>query len=643
MNNIIITNNINPPISTKNNYSIIKGIIETPYDRVLSILQEALNSLTFSSKAQTKLFTDFQWIIKIIKNKLLYSFEIKEKEYALELSKKDPDFKSFIDYIKDYNEQMNDLKKKNNYINNKLLQKPLFKLKKHNEHNIKLYLGNKRMNSYDINKLNKEKIIINCSAKEKDKTSNNNNVNVNAFMNNNFNFYEAPIIINNMGKMNIGNIFNDYRKFGPNKNKKNVIRRNNQINSLNLLGRINSSVSNDRSNNLDDSNEINHYLSLNPNIKHKRPKINLKNLPNKKINHNLDSESQNKIIPSNHHIDNIIRTHNYDTRQILSKDFNIFDLIKLIGKNNVLPLVGTVVLDTFGLKNDKYIKVSKLELFLKTINEQYLPTTIYHNNIHGSDVCLSSSLYFLNSNAQKIFEMTSLDILSIIIGSLGHDLGHPGLTNNFHINAQTDLALTYNDNSCLENYHCSKLFNILKKDETNIFEVLNKTEFKGLRKRIVSEIIATDMFYHKTVVDKAENKIGRIKDGKYIFINNDEKSVKEEQQNILDFCIHVADVAHNSKPFDVSLIWVELLSEEYWLQGDKEKSLGIEVSFLCDRNDINIPKSQIGFFKFVIIPSFNILNSLLPGLEFTTDNINKNFEEWKKLLDENRKRGWTPK
>ena len=110
----------------------------------------------------------------------------------------------------------------------------------------------------------------------------------------------------------------------------------------------------------------------------------------------------------------------------------------------------------------------------------------------------------------------------------------------------------------------------------------------------------------------------------------------------------MADVAHNSKPFDVSLIWVELLSEEYWLQGDKEKSLGIEVSFLCDRNDINIPKSQIGFFKFVIIPSFNILNSLLPGLEFTTDKQNielfsNDFEEWKKLLDENRKRGWTPK
>ena len=59
-------------------------------------------------------------------------------------------------------------------------------------------------------------------------------------------------------------------------------------------------MSNDRSNNLDDSNEINHYLSLNPNIKHKRPKINLKNIPNKKINHNMDSESQNKIIPSNH-------------------------------------------------------------------------------------------------------------------------------------------------------------------------------------------------------------------------------------------------------------------------------------------------------------------------------------------------------
>ena len=48
----------------------------------------------------------------------------------------------------------------------------------------------------------------------------------------------------------------------------------------------------------------------------------------------------------------------------------------------------------------------------------------------------------------------------MIISAMGHDLGHPGLNNNYHINASSDLALTYNDISCLENYHCSFLFKI---------------------------------------------------------------------------------------------------------------------------------------------------------------------------------------
>ena len=60
--------------------------------------------------------------------------------------------------------------------------------------------------------------------------------------------------------------------------------------------------------------------------------------------------------------------------------------------------------------------------------------------------------------------------MEIIIGALGHDTGHPGLTNNFHINSSSNLAITYNDISCLENFHCSTLFTIIRKDETNIFE-----------------------------------------------------------------------------------------------------------------------------------------------------------------------------
>ena len=128
--NIIITNNLNPPITPKRNLSLIKNIIETPYERVLSILQDTLNSLNLSSKAQSKLFPDLQWVIKIIKSRMLYSYEIKEKDYVVEMSRNDPDFKQFVDFVKDYNEHVIEMKKKNNYINNELLQKPSFKLKR---------------------------------------------------------------------------------------------------------------------------------------------------------------------------------------------------------------------------------------------------------------------------------------------------------------------------------------------------------------------------------------------------------------------------------------------------------------------------------------------------------------------------------
>ena len=356
---------------------------------------------------------------------------------------------------------------------------------------------------------------------------------------------------------------------------------------------------------------------------------------------NFEYETLNKN--SSIYIDHLLKIYNYDPKQITNIEFNIFELKKIVGQNNVLPLMGGVILETFGLKNDKIIKVNKLEAFLNSVSSQYLPTTLYHNNMHGADVCQSICLYFLNSNAEKIFQTTVLDLLSILISSLGHDLGHPGLNNNFHINARTELALTYNDASCLENFHCSKLFNILKKDETNIFEVLSVNEFKDIRKRMISEILATDMFFHKKIISTTQSKVPQIKPDKFEFISQDKESIKAEQQCLLDYFIHAADLGHNSKLFRISIKWVELLSEEFWLQGDKEKSLGISVSFLCDREDTNVPKGQVNFLKGFILPTFDLMTSMFPGLHFTVDNVLNNIKEWQKLADENRQRGWTPK
>ena len=66
------------------------------------------------------------------------------------------------------------------------------------------------------------------------------------------------------------------------------------------------------------------------------------------------------------------------------------------------------------------------------------------------------------------------------------------------------------------------------------------------------------------------------------------------------------------------------------------------MSFLCDRDKINIPQSQKGFISGFIIPTFENLTLVFPSLKFTLDNANNNLKEWQKLLDEGRLRGWTP-
>ena len=667
--NIINANNMNSQLKTANMF-YMKNIIRTPYERVLSIIQETLKTLNLANKTQSKLFTELQWVIKIIKSHLLYSYEIKEKTYVAELSKNDPDFKQFVDFVTEYNEQVIEMNRKNNFINNELLQKPSFKLKRqYITNNQKIFnLSNKRSNSNDINKNQKEKITINCLKKVMkqsylNKTPNNNNeliinindnrifnnqlVNHNLNNSNNSNMIASGIYKNNnyknRSKMNNG-LFNNYNSFSLKNTQNNS--RNKQITSMNMLKQFNSNLSNENNNTINYLNKINKFLNKNTNFQ----KINNSNKhisslnPKKLANENNQKTSEMDSLEkySYIYIDHLLKQYNYDTKHITEKDFNIFELKKIVGQSNVLPLMGRVILETFGLKDDKIINVSKLETFLNTVSSQYLTTTLYHNNMHGADVTQTISLFFLNSNAEKMFQTTVLDLLSIFIAALGHDLGHPGLTNNFHVNASTELAITYNDASCLENFHCCKLFTILKKDETNIFEKLTVNDYKDIRKRMISEILATDMFYHKKVMSMIQSQLPQIKNDKFEF-TDDKDTMKKEQQSLLDFFIHSADLAHNTKLFTISLKWVELLSEEFWLQGDKEKSMGLTVSFLCDRKDTNVPSSQVNFIRGFIIPTFDVLIKIFPTLSYTVENANNNINEWQKLVDAHRLKGWTPR
>ena len=290
------------------------------------------------------------------------------------------------------------------------------------------------------------------------------------------------------------------------------------------------------------------------------------------------------------------------------------------------------------------IDMSKLESFSDQISKGYLDVS-YHNSIHGADVTQTVANWIFNSNIEEHASLTDNEVLAILSASLAHDIGHPGTNNAFQINSYSEYALNFNDNSVLENYHCAYFFKISRKPENNIYSKFTDAEYRQFRKRIIECILATDMVFHAKIVSQMKGRImiykeslkeSEVYDEKIPMISKDSTSIFDEQQHVLNFIIHTADIAHNSKPFEISQKWTEYLMEEFWQQGDKEKKLGLPISFLCDRSTADVPKGQIGFFKAIIMPTFDALIDLLPDLTYVREQIDKNYDEWSKLINENK-------
>ena len=85
-------------------------------------------------------------------------------------------------------------------------------------------------------------------------------------------------------------------------------------------------------------------------------------------------------------------------------------------------------------------------------------------------------------------QFSNLEVFSVLVAALSHDVGHPGVNNIFLIKAKAELALRHNDQSPLENMHCSLLYEILGKKESNIFAGFTEAQWRESRKIILTTI-----------------------------------------------------------------------------------------------------------------------------------------------------------
>ena len=70
----------------------------------------------------------------------------------------------------------------------------------------------------------------------------------------------------------------------------------------------------------------------------------------------------------------------------------------------------------------------------------------------------------------------------------------------------------------------------------------------------------------------------------------------------MEIFLHCADISNPYKPFKICSRWADLVAQEFFSQGDKERELKLDISPMMDRNSSNLNNMQIGFIEFVVSP-----------------------------------------
>ncbi|XP_069020314.1 high affinity cGMP-specific 3',5'-cyclic phosphodiesterase 9A-like isoform X1 [Embiotoca jacksoni] len=248
-----------------------------------------------------------------------------------------------------------------------------------------------------------------------------------------------------------------------------------------------------------------------------------------------------------------------------------------------------------------HIELHVLQNFLFQVycNYNNIP---FHNFQHC--FCVTQMMYGLIWLADLRNKLGRIDLFIMLTSALCHDLDHPGYNNVYQINAQTDLALRYNDISPLENHHCAVAFGILSKPESNILKNMTSEQYKYIRGGMIKCILATDMARHNEILNKF-----KMIQPVFNFTNKDHKEV------LMKIMVKVSDISNEARPMAVAEPWLDCLLQEFFNQSDTEKLKGLPVTPFMDRDKVCRPSSQTNFIRFVLLPLVTELTEMFPCLE----------------------------
>lgn len=277
-----------------------------------------------------------------------------------------------------------------------------------------------------------------------------------------------------------------------------------------------------------------------------------------------------------------------------------------------------------GLINALKIQPDSLKQFLAAVHSGYRDNP-FHNFRHC--FCVTQMMYvFINTCSLEERFFSKAELAALITACICHDLDHPGLTNAYQINAQTELAVRYQGKSPLENHHCAVTFDILSRPECDILKGMTQQQQDIFKNDLALLILATDMTRHAEILNAFKSR----------FDIDPPPEVDQDLTYLKMILIKACDVSNEIRPPAVAEPWVERLLQEYFVQCSTEKKSGLPFAPFMDPDRVTKTSSQIGFIRLVLMPLFDALSKVLPQVEtLAIDNLNNALNYYEDLHKKN--------
>ncbi|KAM5172670.1 rod cGMP-specific 3',5'-cyclic phosphodiesterase subunit alpha isoform 2-T2 [Mantella aurantiaca] len=285
------------------------------------------------------------------------------------------------------------------------------------------------------------------------------------------------------------------------------------------------------------------------------------------------------------------------------------------------------VVDKFHIPQEVLVR------FLFSVSKGYRKIT-YHNWRHGFNVGQTMFTLLMTGKLKRYY--TDLEAMAMVTAAFCHDIDHRGTNNLYQMKSGHPLAKLHGS-SILERHHLEFSKTLLKDEQINIFQNLNRRQYDHAIHMMDIAIIATDLaLYFKKramfqkIVDQSKTFESEKTWTEYMMLDQTRKEI------VMAMMMTACDLSAIAKPWEIQSKVALLVAAEFWEQGDLERTVLQQNPIpMMDRNKADeLPKLQCGFIDFVCTFVYKEFSRFHSEIQPMYDRILNNKKEWKALADE---------